>query len=195
LLYNTGMISRLTGQIVHFDTKYVVLDVHGVGYKVFVTAIPATTSHPVTFWTYMAVRENAMDLYGFPSLSELNFFELLITVSGIGPKTAMGIMTATTVRTLQTAIQTGDTSHLTKTSGIGKKNAEKIVLELKDKIELTALTPEYEATMRGESDALEALRSLGYREAESREALKKIEKNIVDTSAKVKAALKLLSKS
>src|SRR5882724_12077315 len=110
------MISRLTGSIVHLDQKFVVLDVHGVGYKVAIS--PDIFSKmdkelPITLWTYLAVRENALDLYGFLSIAELNFFELLITISGIGPKTAMGILNVATVHSIETAVQTGDTSHLT----------------------------------------------------------------------------------
>ena len=131
------MISRLTGTIVHSDLKYIVLDVQGVGYKVAVGPDLLTKldkKGPITIWTYLAVREDAMDLYGFFSLAELKFFELLITISGIGPKTAMGILNVASVHSLETAIQTQDTTHLTKVSGIGKKMAEKIVHELEGKV-------------------------------------------------------------
>ena len=192
------MISRLTGKIVHTDLKYIVLDVQGIGYKVATTADIMSKLNKdeniVTLWTYLAIRENAMDLYGFLSLIELNFFELLITISGIGPKTALGILNVASVHSLETAIQTGETSHLTKVSGIGKKVAEKIVMELKDKINTIIHTPESEKSMQGDADVIEALKALGYRDLESREVLKKIDKSIKDTGAKVKSALKLLGK-
>ena len=192
------MISRLTGKIVHTDLKYIVLDVQGVGYKVATTADIMSKLNKdeniVTLWTYLAIRENAMDLYGFLTLVELNFFELLITISGIGPKTALGILNVASVHSLETAIQTGETSHLTKVSGIGKKVAEKIVMELKDKINTIIHTPESEKSMQGDADVIEALKALGYRDLESREVLKKIDKSIKDTGAKVKSALKLLGK-
>lgn len=191
------MISRLTGTIVHFDPKFIVLDVSGVGYKVAVSPDIMTRldkKGPVTLWTYLAVRENALDLYGFNSLSELNFFELLNTISGIGPKTAMGILNVASVHSLETAIQTGDTSHLTKVSGIGKKVAEKIVLELKDKILETAGSAESQATMKNDADALEALKSLGYSPTEARDVLKQIPKTITKTNDKIKEALKILGK-
>ncbi len=192
------MISRLTGSIAHIDLKYIVLDVNGVGYTVATTADIMSKlgkeEKKVTLWTYLAVRENAMDLYGFLSLAELNFFELLITISGIGPKTALGILNVASVHTLETAIQTSDTSHLTKVSGIGKKVAEKIVMELKDKVGTVAHTPESEKAMRGDADALEALKSLGYSQNEARDALKKVSKEITKTSDKVKEALKILGK-
>ncbi|MEK7463715.1 MAG: Holliday junction branch migration protein RuvA [Patescibacteria group bacterium] len=190
------MISRLTGSIVHIDQKYIVIDVQGVGYKVATTADIMTRLSKekvsVTLWTYLAVRENALDLYGFTSLSELNFFELLITISGIGPKTALGILNSASVETLETAIQTGDTSHIVKVSGIGKKVAEKIVLELKDKVEKVTHTPEAKTALRGDADALEALKSLGYSQNEARDALKELPKTITKTSEKIRESLKIL---
>lgn len=191
------MISRLSGTIVHTDQKYIVLDVNGVGYKISTTNDSISRLNEgkeATFWTHLAVRENAMDLYGFTNHKELSFFELLITISGIGPKTALGILNSTTVQSIQTAVHTGDISHLTKVGGIGKKVADKIIMELKDRIDSISHTPESEQSMRDESDVIEALKALGYRDNESREALKKIDKTITDTGAKVKAALKLLNK-
>ncbi len=192
------MISRLTGEIVHFDLKYIILNVNGVGYKVATTVDIISKLNKdektVTVWTYLAVRENALDLYGFLSLSELSFFELLITISGIGPKTALGILNSASVHSLETAIQTGDTSHLTKVSGIGKKVAEKIVMELKDKVDKIEHTPESKSAMRNDSDALEALKSLGYNQNEARDALKEVAKTFTKTNDKIKEALKILGK-
>jgi holliday junction DNA helicase RuvA len=122
---------------------------------------------------------------------ELDFFELLITISGVGPKTALGILNVATVDSLRTAISTGETAHLTKVSGLGKKMADKIVLELKGKL------GDYEEVNFGqkeEIDALEALKALGYSHKESREALQEIGKGYTSTSARVKAALKHLGK-
>jgi Holliday junction DNA helicase RuvA len=192
------MISRLTGKIVHIDLKYIVLDVNGVGYKVATTVDIMSKigkdDKEITLWTYLAVRETALDLYGFLSLAELNFFELLITISGIGPKTALGILNSASVHSLETAIQTGDTSHLTKVSGIGKKVADKIVMELKDKVSKVAHTPESKTEMKSDSDALEALKSLGYSQNEARDALKEVAKDVKKTSDKIKEALKILGK-
>jgi Holliday junction DNA helicase RuvA len=205
------MISRLTGTIAHIDLKYIVLDVQGVGYKVFTTVDTASKisragqkiqehSGMVSLWTYLAVREDALDLYGFTSPSELAFFELLITISGIGPKTALGILNIASIQAIDTAIRTGDTTHLVKVSGVSKKMAEKIVLELKDKMDSmpsgVARSPEEAQSMKNEmkkdADALEALKSLGYSPTEARDALKEIDLSIKDTGAKVKAALKIL---
>jgi Holliday junction DNA helicase RuvA len=186
------MISRLTGTILHADIRYFVLDVNGVGYKIHTTAgaLESRKADIVTFWTYLAVRENAMDLYGFLSKDELDMFEMLITVSGIGPKTALGILNVANGATIRKAVMTEDPSYLTKVSGIGKKNAEKIVLELKNKF--IGVEDIESAASLGESDAMDALKALGYSEKDARDALKKIPNDISDTAEKIKFALKKL---
>ena len=187
------MIGHLKGIIVRQDLKSIILDVNGVGYKIYTnTALVKSQKLKVRsqFWTYLAVRENALDLYGFATKEELDFFELLISVSGIGPKGALHIMTVASLSNLRNAIATGDTSHLTKVSGVGRKSAEKIVIELKDKLE--GLVSDLGQSMSGDIDALDALKSLGYSERDAREALKKVS-DVSDTGEKVKRALKLLS--
>lgn len=192
------MIARLHGKISHIDARYVILEVGGIGYKIFVTddtLHEAKNGEEAAYWTYLAVREDALDLYGFPSKKEKDFFELLISISGIGPKGALNILSAVSSDALADAIRTGSTSHLVKVSGIGKKTADKIVLELKDKlgsIEGQA-SDEFRAGLSSDMDAIEALKALGYDADEAREAMKKVSSDISDTSAKVKAALKLLS--
>ena len=120
-------------------------------------------------------------------------FELLITVSGIGPKTALSILNVASPTTLRQAVGSADPSYLTRVSGIGKKNAEKIVLELKDKVSYS----EVDTTLntRGEGDALEALVSLGYSERDAREALKKVSKETKDAGERVRQALRVLSQN
>lgn len=185
------MIGYLKGKIIYQDLKSIILDVSGVGYKIFTnTTTLENVKGEVVFWTYLAVRETAQDLYGFKTKEELDFFELLISVSGIGPKSALGILTIASLQNLRHAISTGDTSHLVKVSGVGKKNAEKIVIELKDKIQ--GLSGDMSYTTSGDIDALEALKSLGFGEREAREALKKVT-DTKDASEKVKKALKHLS--
>ncbi len=191
MLYNTSMIGYLKGTVLHHDTKSVILDVGGVGYKIhtYIGILESDGGSPVSFWTYLAVRENALDLYGFQTKQEIEFFELLLTISGIGPKSAMGILSVANISTLRKAIISGDTSHLTKISGIGKKVAEKIVLELKDKV---GSGGDFEmSTESDDIDALEALKSLGYSERDAREALKKAEGS--STEQKVRSALKKLN--
>ena len=173
------------------------VDVSGVGYKVRVTtetALDVTPSSPIFLWTHLAVRETSLELFGFLDKETLDTFELLITISGIGPKSALGILNVASPSMLRQAVASADTSYLTRVSGIGKKNAEKIVLELKDKLKVTSEDASTSsAQVRAEGDALEALVSLGYSERDSREALKKVSKEIVGASERVKAALKLLS--
>ncbi|MBX4198026.1 Holliday junction branch migration protein RuvA [Candidatus Parcubacteria bacterium] len=188
------MISRLTGTIVHADTRFLIIDVGGIGYKVYTTAgiLEKNLSDTVTFWTHQAVREDALDLYGFPTKDELDFFELLITISGIGPKSALSILNVANPATIRRAVATEDPAYLSKTSGISKKNAEKIVLELKNKLVVTG--DEVDAAHYYGSDSLEALVSLGYNERDAREALKKVPKDVTDTSECIKHALKILAK-
>ena len=186
------MIGYLKGVTVDKDEKYLVLEVGGVGYKVFAT-LETIESSPLlegrTLWIHHAVREDASDLYGFTTKDELGFFELLIGISGIGPRTALGILNVTTVSALKKAVSSGDTSHLVKVSGIGKKNAEKIVLELKGKFGID----DERVTLKEEVDALDALKTLGFGHAEAREALKEVSDE-PDTNSKIKKALKLLGR-
>ncbi len=189
------MISQITGKIILKTEKYLVIDTNNIGYKVFSTSTLLNQSKleaEVRVWTYLAVRENALDLYGFAGKDELDFFELLITISGVGPKTALGILNVATVNSLRKAISSGETAHLTKVSGLGKKMADKIVLELKGKL---GSYEEVSMGLKEEIDALEALKSLGYSHKEGREALQEIDKSITTTSGRVKAALKHLGKN
>ena len=189
------MISHLRGTIIEITEKYIVLDVQGIGYKVFCstdTLAGLREGIEASLSTYLAVREDALDLYGFISNEEKGFFEMLISVSGIGPKGALGILGQTSVETLKQAIGTGDTSYLTKVSGIGRKTAEKVVLELRDKLRAHVTMKEGPGSLRSESDVVEALKSLGYSPNEARDTLKEIPDSIVGTNARTKEALKIL---
>jgi Holliday junction DNA helicase RuvA len=192
------MIASLRGQITELGTRYAVIETNNVGYKVFLTddAVHSLKLNSEAYvWTHHIVREDASDLYGFISRKDRDFFELLISVSGIGPKSALNILSLVASDTLVGAIRSGSTSHLVKVSGIGKKTAEKIVLELKDKLApyAGAHDAEFSADISSDMDAIEALKALGYGPEEAREALKKIDKSITATNAKVKAALKVLA--
>lgn len=189
------MIGKITGTVEKVDIGLLIVNVGGIGYKIFtpVTILDnAKESADISLWTHLAVRETALDLYGFETEEELRFFELLLTISGIGPKSALGILNVASPRTLRQAIQSGDTSHLTKVSGIGKKSAQKIVLELKDK--LGADTEEDLGALQTDVDVVEALQALGYSQSQARGVLETIPSDITDTSERVKAALKELSK-
>ena len=189
------MISHLTGTVIELSDKYILIDVRGVGYKVYSATDTLATLRedaPASLFTYLAVREAALDLYGFTSSEEQNIFELLLSVSGIGPKSAISILSFTSVETLKKAIGTGDTSYLTKVSGIGRKTAEKVVLELRDKLRANVNMKENPGELRAESDVVEALKSLGYSQNEARDALKEVSSEIVGTNARIREALKIL---
>lgn len=189
------MIASLKGLITKIDDKSVVLEVNDIGYRVFVTGDTLHTAKigsKQSFFTYLAVRENAMDLYGFNNQKEQDIFQLLISISGIGPKGAINILSSVTADTLISAIGSGSTNHLIKVSGIGRKTAEKIVLELKDKLG-TLSSEDNTSLLSGDSDTIEALKMLGYSTDEARESLKKIDKDIINTGDRVKAALKVLN--
>lgn len=187
------MIGYISGEVKENNISNVILLVNGIGYKIFIAPnTNAVVGHKIDLWTYLAVRENSLDLYGFNSVKEKDFFELLLTISGIGPKTAMGILSVASVEDLSQAVASGDTSKLIKVSGIGRKTAQKIALELKDKIE------ESESNVSGISssdlDVFEALRALGYTESQARDALSSVDQSVNETSQKVKEALKFLNK-
>ena len=187
-----SMIIQLRGKLVGKDPEYIILDVGGVGYKVFVT--PETLAHTpeekdVTVWTHLAVRETSLDIYGFLKREDMLFFELLIGISGVGPKSALSILGLADVATLTSAITHGDTSYLTKVSGIGAKSAQKIVLELSDKVGALSENP----SLKADAEAIDALTAMGYSASEARSALKAIPKNIEGANARLKQALKALA--
>lgn len=185
------MIGHISGNVIHHDLTYVIVDVGGLGYKVFTTTgTLSETRETISLWTHLIVREQVLDLYGFASREELAFFELLITVSGVGPKSALAILSIARVKDLKRAIASGETSHLTSVSGIGKKVAHKIVLELKDKI--LDMPSDDGGALSSEVEALEALKSLGYREADAREALRAVENPDLGTNERITQALKQL---
>ena len=191
------MIGSIKGKIILQNEKFLIVETGGVGYKISVS--PDTLSRiasgqglirPITdasFWIHTHIREDAFDLYGFLDYRELEFFEMLINVSGIGPKSALIILGIASIETLKKAIATGDISYLTKISGIGKKTAEKIIIELRDKIG----EEKSDISLKGELDALEALKSLGYSQNEAREALKQVSAD-ADINGKIREALKVL---
>jgi len=184
------MIGRITGTVVEKRGKSITLDVGGVGYLIATTTdtlLSAKESELLTLHTHLAVREDALELYGFGSTDERALFEQLISVSGVGPKSALGILSLSTVEQVRRAIREGDAESLTKVSGVGKKSAGKIIVELRERVGASE-----EGTSSGaDGDVLDALHSLGYSLSEAREALKRAGKG--DTSVRVKEALRYLS--
>lgn len=187
------MIGYIEGEAKAIRATYAIILAGGIGYKVTTTKETLAHLHagaPASLWTHLAIREDSHDLYGFETEEELKFFELLRTVSGIGPKSALGILDIASVETLRSAIAGGKAEYLTKVSGIGRKTAEKIVLELKEKVGTAADATS--ASLRGDEEALEALRALGYSSQEARDTLRKVSTDFSSSKDRLREALKLL---
>jgi len=172
------MIAHLRGEPVLTGDRWVVIDVSGIGYQVFVTQpalqVLAHRKEPVKLFTHMAVREDAITLYGFMHQSELEMFRILIGVSGIGPQTALNLLSQIGIEEFAMAIINEDEKALTRISGIGTKSAKRLILELRDKMKkagLTMLSGDLRQAVPAVHDAVSALISLGFAEKESREAV------------------------
>ncbi len=190
------MIAQLTGSVSAVRPTWFALMAGGVGYKVYGSASLLSTvreGEECTVWTHLVVREDALDLYGFAEYGELELFKLLISVSGVGPKGALGIMSLDKLDKLKQAIAASDVAYLTKVSGIGRKSAEKICVELRDKLGELEVTGAAQSRSV-QADTLDALMSLGYRADEARDALRLVSSDITDRSAIIKEALKLLAR-
>lgn len=189
------MISYLKGKIKNKGNGFIILEINNIGYQVFVN--PAMYADldigaEVEFYIHQHVKEDILDLYGFKSIEELELFELLLSISGIGPKSALGVLTIAKVQDVKDSIAQGDSSLLTKVSGIGKKTAERVVLELKEKVgSLANGAKGASINISGQaSDEIDALMALGYSATQAREALQKIDKNITDSGERIRQALK-----
>lgn len=191
------MITFLEGVIELKAEKFVVVKTSGIGYKVFAGEV--VLSHiperggSAKLWIHHHIREDSQELYGFLHFSELEFFEMLLSIPGIGPKGGLGILGVAPVDTLKKAIASGDTSYLTRVSGVGKKTAEKVVLELRDKMAGKGVlvdAPE----LKEEADALDALVALGYSQREARDALSQSAGGGSSIEERVRAALQKFGK-
>ncbi len=189
------MIAQLEGKISGSRGNSVILSVGGVGYQVFVSAYTlgkVVGMEQALLHIHTHVREDQLALYGFLNEDELAMFELLISISGIGPKVALSILSIADVKTIRTAIVNKDPSILTRVSGVGKKTAERVIVELQNKVESADIGDQ--ADMLAGQDALEALTSLGYSVTQAREALKSVPADIADVGARIRQALKNLGK-
>lgn len=200
------MFSYLKGFLAQKGQNFVVIDVSGIGFKVYTSltslqSIGANAENtPVTFYTYMYIKEGIMDLYGFSTAEELNMFELLISVSGVGAKGAIAILSSLTPQKLAVSLVTNDVSSIKKASGIGPKTAQRIILELKDKIKNEELVAAQEDTSISDgisltdahSEAVSALIVLGYSKIEAENAVTKAPKDLNNAEDIIKAALKAL---
>jgi Holliday junction DNA helicase RuvA len=189
------MIGYLQGTVFHTDeSSLILLSEGGVGYRVLApkpTLETLAVGDAATFWVYTHVREDALVLFGFASLAEQTMFELLISVSGVGPKSALGILSLVDIPTIQTAVVSREVSLLTA-GKVGKKTAEKIIVELQNKVTMT----EHLGTkgVRDQQESLEALVALGYSVGESREALKAVPASVTDVGERIKSALRSLGR-
>ncbi len=200
------MISYVRGELAAVEKEKVILDVGGVGYGVFMPeasmGMLPSIGEEVKLHTYLNVREDAMQLFGFLTQDELEIFRMLIGVSGIGPKGGLSILSKLTADDLRFAVLSGDAKAISAAPGIGKKTAEKVIIELKDKLDLEEMlepkavaAPESVNGISGEvqSEAVQALVALGYGSTESLRAVKKVDMSQAETVEDVlKQALKNL---
>ena len=197
------MFYYISGTLALKGEGYVVIDANGIGYKILTSVYSLeklSGAGEVKMYTYMYIREDICDLYGFASEEELNMFTLLISVSGIGPKAAVAILSTMPPSDVALAIVSGDTKAITRAQGVGPKVAQRILLELKDKIKNEQILS---GTVSGEdavpvsfgvsNEAVEALCVLGYSSIEAKQALSGIDMNM-DLELIIKEALKKLMK-
>jgi len=195
------MIDQISGKIVSINDNYVVLRVGGLGIKVNISANFASklvNEDLITLVTYLNVREDALDLYGFKNDSERNLFLMLISISGIGPKLAVSILSGVELDELKLNILSGDIKSLTSIPGVGAKTAKRIIIELKDKLSKTTTTElgfEDDYSSNISKDVLSALVGLGYSESMATEVIKRINpaKSNKSIESLIKEALKILN--
>ncbi len=191
------MYDYIKGKLVRKAESYAVVESNGIGYKIITTksTLGDIKDGEVTFYTYLYVREDIFDLYGFSTIEERSAFELLISVSGVGPKAAVAILSCVTASELAIAIVTNQSKVITAAQGVGNKMAQKIILELKDKIKNQDIKPSnYSAPLVSEEDdTVNALMALGYNQAEIINALRDVPAEY-SVEEKIKYGLKNLMK-
>lgn len=198
------MFYSLTGKIIHKDEQSVAILCGSVGFKCFTTRstlakINASGNSEETLFTYLNVREDALDLFGFYTNEELDAFKLLLGVSGVGPKAALAILSELTPDSFAVAVASGDTKAITQANGVGPKLAQRIVLELKDKISNVSFISEESSTLssavsqvgakNNTSEAIAALTALGYSQTEASVAISKLDRSL-SVEELIKGALK-----
>lgn len=201
------MIAYLNGIVAAVTQSHAVIDVNGVGYQVFISSRDAAAmpgrGEEVRIYTYLSVREDAMQLFGFLSEDDLEMYRLLLTVSGVGPKAGLGILSALTADDLRFAVLSDDARTISRAPGIGSKTAKKLILELKDRLSLedafekklaNAGVPDAAVAGDAKSDAVQALTALGYSAADALRAVRKAGvTEDMDTETILKLALKQIS--
>lgn len=183
------MIARLSGKVIERESKALVVDVNGVGYRVAVLGLlweKVRKGSAVTLRIHHHITSDGESLYGFANKEDLSFFELLLTVPSVGPRTAVSILEVAPPRVLAQAVTEEDTALLTKVSGVGRKTAERILVELKEKIMAPAV-----AGVSGnvQQEAMEALVSIGFTTAQARAAVQKLPRDVKSVEEAVKQVL------
>ncbi|MFH1233877.1 MAG: Holliday junction branch migration protein RuvA [Patescibacteria group bacterium] len=190
------MIAFLSGKIKNKGSNYIVLEINNIGYKIFVSQIffaDLSIGQTIDLYTHQYIREDAMDLYGLRSMEELEFFELLLSVSGIGPKSALGVLSIASVGSIKESIVAGDSALLIKVSGIGRKIAERVILELREKISKTNfIAGKTGSTANASGDEIDALLALGYSVLQARQALQTVDPKIKESGERIRQALRKL---
>ena len=191
------MIGKISGKLIERHPPQVLVDVHGVGYEIDVPMstfyqLPANGSE-VTLYTHLIVREDAHQLYGFASEQERHVFRQLLKISGVGARTALSVLSGMSVSDLYEAVSAQDSGRLVRVPGIGKKTAERLLLELKDKLDVMVVSTAATAAAGASSDILNALLALGYNDKEAQWAIRQLPAGIAVTEG-IRQALKLLSK-
>lgn len=187
------MIGYIEGKVIESTEKYLTILTGGVGYQIHCPQTVLTATLPgnsKSLWIELIHREGSLELFGFSDKSSRSLFRLLITISGIGPRSGLGILDYNSPEELRTAISTGDISYLTKVSGIGKKTAEKILIELRDKM---PSDPDEQDGPSNNGDLIDALMAMGYSLVQSREATRSIPSEEIDMQQKLRSALKFLN--
>jgi len=192
------LIGRLHGKLLEKHPPQIVVDVHGVGYELYVPMstfyqLPATGAE-VALFTHLVVREDAHQLYGFATEAERHAFRQLLKISGVGARTALSVLSGLSVADLREAVSSQDSGRLTKIPGIGKKTAERLLLELRDKLEALSVGS---AAAKGDGqsgDVMNALLGLGYNDREANWAIKQLPAGL-NVADGIRQALRLLSKS
>lgn len=186
------MFGSLRGKTIEKGPNWLLLEVAGIGYRLKVSpaVLSSVRGEGETFlYVHHHVREDAEELFGFLSLSDLELFEKLLTISGVGPKVAMTIMSVGPADQVRKAIMSGDLTTMTSVPGVGKKTAQKIILELKGQ-----LVDDENSEETGDSEIVAALVGLGYAASHAKDVLKHVPASVVDTADRLREALKLLSK-
>lgn len=192
------MITSLRGQLAARGENSVVVDVGGVGFKVFVPPQTALgigeVGQPVHLFTHLHVRESELALYGFRNPEELRLFELLLGVTGIGPKVGLKMVSLLSAQTLSDAISRGDAAALTRIPGIGKRTAERMVVELKGKLGQALDSSAYPALAAGDTDVIAALTSLGYSVNEAQAALRSLPPGDLPIEERIRLSLQYFAR-